>query len=233
VTPGLAARRAPWVQCGVDPTSAPAIAVLASGQGTNFEALVRAERSGLLRARIVTLLCDTPGAPALARARRLGVEAEVLPGGRFRTRLEDEAPWIAHLRAREVRAVALAGFMRRLHAPFLGAFPDRVLNLHPSLLPAFAGLDPIGRALAHGVRVTGCTVHLVTDEIDGGPIVAQACVDVRDDDDVPALAARIHDAEHALYPRALDRFLHEPWRREGRRIVFASNASAGAAGERG
>lgn len=221
----------------MDPTS-PAIAVLASGQGSNFEALVGAERSGLLRARIVTLLCDTPGAPALERARRLGVEAAVLPCGRFRTRIEDEAPWVAHLRARGVRVVALAGFMRRLHAAFLGAFADRVLNLHPSLLPAFAGLDPIGRALAHGVRVTGCTVHLVTDEIDGGPIVAQSCVAVRDDDDVPALAARIHDAEHALYPRALDRFLHEPWRRDGRRLVFGASAAAGsgpapAPGDRG
>jgi phosphoribosylglycinamide formyltransferase-1 len=205
--------------------SAPALAVLASGEGTNFEALVHAERRGDLGGRIVALLSDNPSAPALERARRLGIESLCPPPGRFRTRLEDETPWIEPLRA---RGVLLAGFMRRLHAPFLSAFDGRILNLHPSLLPAFPGLDAIGRAWRAGVRVTGCTVHLVTDALDAGPIVAQRAVEVRDDDTPDALAARIHAAEHALYPAAVRRFLTEPWRLDGARIVFERSRAEAA-----
>jgi phosphoribosylglycinamide formyltransferase-1 len=212
------------VDCGVL-TSLPAtIAILASGSGTNFEALARAARSGELGGDITVLLCDRPDAPVLDRARRLGIEALCPPAGRFRTRLEDERPWIEALRARSVGTVLLAGFMRRLHEPFLAAFPDRILNLHPSLLPAFPGLDAIRRAWEHGVRVTGCTVHLVTSELDGGPILAQRAVEVRAGETIEALEARIHEAEHRLYPATVRRYLAEPWRREGVRIVFGAGA---------
>src|SRR5262249_50204534 len=137
----------------------------ASGSGTNFESLALASSRGELGGRIAVLLCDRPSAPVLERANRLGIEALCPPAGRFRTRLEDEAPWIDALRARAAGTVLLAGVMRRLHEPFLAAFPDRILNLHPSLLPAFPGLDAVRRAWEHGVAVTGCTVHLVTAEV--------------------------------------------------------------------
>jgi phosphoribosylglycinamide formyltransferase 1 len=196
------------------------LAVLASGQGTNFEALARAAERGELGGTIALLATDRADAPALERARWLGVEALVLPSGGYRTRLEDEQPWIEALRTRGVDAVLLAGFMRRLHEPFLDSFAGRILNIHPALLPAFPGLDAIRRAWEHGVRVTGCTVHVVEDALDGGPIVAQAAVEVRDEDTLESLEARIHEAEHRLYPWAVRRFLEEAWRREGRRLVF-------------
>jgi phosphoribosylglycinamide formyltransferase-1 len=204
-------------------------AVLASGQGSNFEALADAARRGVLGARVAVLASDRSDAPALARARRLGVEALVLPCGRFRSRIEDETAWITALRERSVDVVLLAGFMRRLHAPFLAAFPDRVLNIHPSLLPAFPGLDAIVQALEHGVRVTGCTVHLVDESLDSGPIVAQSAVEIRDDETLESLTARIHEAEHRLYPWAVRRFCEEPWRRAGRRLTFERSRSGSRA----
>ena len=210
-------------------TSAPAnIAVLASGSGTNFEALALASARGEWRGRIVALLTDRPGAGVIERARRLGVEALCPPAGRFRTRIEDERPWLDALRARGVDTLLLAGFMRRLHETMLDAFPDRILNIHPSLLPAFPGLDAIRQAWEHGVRVTGCTVHLVTDEVDGGPILAQSAVEVRDGDTPASLEARIHEAEHRLFPATVRRFLAGPLRREGRRIVFGEGSGESA-----
>ena len=203
------------------------LAVLASGHGTNFEALAQAAQRGDLGGRIAVMITDRSDAPVLERARRLGVEPLVLPGGRFRTRLEDERPWVDALRARGVHVVLLAGFMRRLHDVFLGAYRDRILNIHPSLLPAFPGLDAIGRAWEHGVQVTGCTVHLVDDALDGGAIVAQSAVLVREDDTLEHLEARIHDAEHRLYPATVRRFLDTPWRIEGRRLRFADPAVRG------
>ena len=206
------------------------LAVLASGNGTNFEALALAARRGELGGRVALLLCDRPEARVIERARRLEVECVQPPTGRFRTRIEDEAPWLEELRRRGIEVLLLAGFMRRLHQTLLGAYPDAILNIHPSLLPAFPGLDAVAQALAHGVRVTGCTVHLVDADLDAGPIVAQEAVEVRDGDSESALAARIHEVERRLYPRAVRRFLTEPWRREGRRIVFgASRIEAGHA----
>ena len=202
------------------------LAVLASGNGSNFEALASAAQRGDWGGTIVALLCDVPGAFALERARRFGIEALTPPVGRFRTKLEDEGPWIAALHEREVDTVLLAGFMRRLHAPFLSAFAGRTLNLHPSLLPAFPGLDAIGQAWRHGARVTGCTVHLVEEGLDTGPIVAQAAVAVQDEDTLETLTARVHAAEHALYPAAVRRFLGEPWRIDGRRLVFGAGEVA-------
>jgi phosphoribosylglycinamide formyltransferase-1 len=205
------------------------LAVFASGLGSNFEALARAAGRGELPGRIVALLCDRPDAPAIERARRLGIETLCPPAGRFRTRLEDERPWLEALRGRGVEVILLAGFMRRLHGTLLEAFPERILNIHPSLLPAFPGLDAVARAWARGVRITGCTVHLVTPELDGGPIVAQAAVEVRDDESLESLGERVHDAEHRLYPEAVRRFLTEPWRREGSRLVFGRPIGTGHA----
>lgn len=194
--------------------------MFASGNGSNFESLAVAAAAGDLGGRIVALLCDRPGAPVLERARRHGIEALTPPAGAFRTRLADESSWLAPLRERRVDVVLLAGFMRRLHATLLGPFEGRLLNIHPSLLPAFPGLDAIGQAWRHGARVTGCTVHLVEDALDSGPIVAQAAVDVRDGDTRETLEARVHEAEHVLYPAAVRRFLLERWRVDGHRLVF-------------
>lgn len=207
-------------------TDPPRLAVLASGEGTNFQCLAEASARGALGGRIVALFCDRPGAPVIERAKRLGIEVVMPPVGRFRTRIEDEPAWLAALREREVGVVVLAGFMRRLHAPLLDAYRHRVLNLHPSLLPSFPGLDAIGQAFRHGVRLTGCTVHLVDDELDAGAILDQAAVPIRDDDTIETLEARVHAAEHALFPEAVRRFLTEPWRLEGRRIVWERGPAA-------
>ena len=198
------------------------IGVLASGSGSNFEALAAAAARGVLGGEIVVLLCDNPAALALERARRLGIPALTPPAGSFRTKLADERPWLEALAERAVDVVLLAGFMRRLHAPLLSAFAGRMLNIHPSLLPCFPGLDAIGQAWRAGARVTGCTVHLVEAALDGGPIVAQRAIDVHDDDTLAALESRMHAAEHALYPEAVRRFLGEPWSLDGRRLVFTS-----------
>jgi len=198
------------------------IAVFASGNGSNFEVLASAAARGALGGSIVTLFSDRPGAFAVERARRLGIESRVMPTGLFRSRIEDERPWLEALRERRVDVVLLAGFMRRLHAPLLEAFAGRMLNIHPSLLPSFPGRDAIAQAWTHGVRVTGCTVHLVEEAVDGGPIVAQRAVEVREDDTLETLEARLHAAEHALYPEAVRRFLCEPWTLAGRRLVFGT-----------
>ena len=208
------------IDCGVRTPRPLRLAVFASGNGTNFEALATTAAREVLGGTLVALLCDVPGAPVLDRARRHGIEALLPPVGRFRTRLEDERPWLALLRERRIDVVLLAGFMRRLHATLLPPFAGRMLNIHPSLLPAFPGLDAIGQAWRHGARVTGCTVHLVEDALDAGPILAQAAVEVRDGDTLAALEERVHAAEHALYPWAVRRFLTERWRLDGRRMCF-------------
>jgi len=200
-------------------------AVFASGNGGNFEALARDARAPGFPGRIAVLVCDHPGAFAIQRAKRLGIDVDLPPVGRFRTRIEDERPWLEALRARGVDAILLAGFMRRLHAPLLEAFAGRVLNIHPSLLPAFPGLDAIAQAFDHGVGVAGCTVHMVDGELDAGPIVAQAAVDVRDDDTIDSLSVRIHAAEHVLYPRAVRRYFGTPHRLEGRRLVYQTETA--------
>lgn len=212
------------------PSALPLLAVFASGRGSNFGALAEAARRGELGGEIRVLLCDQSGAPVLERARRLGIEALTPPTGRFRTRLEDERPWVDALRERGVGTLVLAGFMRRLHAPLLGAFAGRTLNIHPSLLPAFPGLDAIGRAWRAGVRVTGCTVHLVTDALDAGPILAQRAVEIGDDEPLESLEERLHAAEHALYPATVRRFLTEPGHVDGERWVWTPAVGAPRAG---
>ena len=204
--------------------------MFASGAGSNFEALARAAARGDLGGDIVVLLCDQPGARVLERARELGIESLALPSPAHRTRLDDERPWLHALQARDVTVVLLAGFMRRLHATLLEPFAGRMLNIHPSLLPAFPGLDAIGQAYRAGVPVTGCTVHLVEDALDAGPILEQAEVARRPGDTLGMLEARVHEAEHALYPAAVRRFLTEPWRVEAGRVRFGEGP--GLAGHR-
>lgn len=175
----------------------------------------------------MVLLSDRKDAGAVALARARGIPVELPATGPLRTRLvpEAEREWVACLRRHGVETVLLAGFMRILHGDFLGAFAGRVLNIHPSLLPAFPGVDAIARAFAHGACVTGCTVHLVEPAVDAGPILAQSAVPIREDDTLETLTERVHAAEHALYPRTVRDFLERPFALEGRRVRWHAPSS--------
>lgn len=179
------------------------VVILGSGRGSNAEAILQAQQAGKLgRARVVQLIADKPEAGILALGPRFGVPAAFVDPAPFKTKLEGEGEdrFIAAIRAAEADLVVLAGFMRVLKPRFLEAFAGKIINLHPSLLPSFPGLDGIGQAFRRGVKVTGCTVHYVTLEVDGGPILDQAVVRIEAGDSLESLAAKVHAAEHALLP---------------------------------
>lgn len=201
------------------------IGILLSGRGSNFLSIHAAIERGEIPAKIVLVASNLADAPGLAKARELGLPAVAIPHQGV-PRRDHDARMIEALRGAGAEWVCLAGYMRLLTADFVAAFRRRILNIHPSLLPAFPGLDAQAQALAHGVKVSGCTVHLVDEGLDSGPIVAQRCVPVRDDDTPGTLAARILHEEHAAYPEALRRLLAEPWRIEGRRLVFTASAGS-------
>lgn len=196
-----------------------AIGVLISGRGSNLQALIDAVQEGALDARIAVVISNRPSAAGLDRARDAGIETLVLDHRGFASRDAFDAAVASALLDRGVQLVCLAGFMRLVGEPLLAAFPNAILNIHPSLLPAFPGIDAQAQAIAHGVKVSGVTVHLVTGELDGGPIVAQAAVPVRDDDTPDTLAARILLEEHRVYPEAVRAVLAGGWRIEGRRFL--------------
>lgn len=178
------------------------VAVLASGRGSNFEALVKGDTSP----GVVTLvLSDNPEAPVLARAEELGIEGRYLYPGPRKSGFgpEEERTWADFLLHRGIRLVCLAGLMRILKGPLLDAFHGRIMNIHPSLLPAFPGLDAQGQALRYGVKVSGCTVHYVDRGIDTGPVILQKAVPVHPDDDPESLSLRILEEEHRQYPLAV------------------------------
>jgi len=181
------------------------VGVLASGRGSNFESLLDASRDGTLGARVVCLVTDNTEAVALAIAARAGLPAIVVDPGSRRARLapEVEQRIVQALGDHDVQLVCLAGFMRIVGPALLAAFPGAILNIHPSLLPSFPGLDAQAQALAHGVKVSGCTVHFVDAGVDSGPIVLQESVEVLDTDTPETLAARILECEHRIYPRAV------------------------------
>ena len=184
------------------------VVILGSGRGSNAEAILQAQQAGQLgRARVVALFSDKPDAGILALGPRFGVPASYLDPAPFKTKLEGEgeARFIAAIRACAPDLVVLAGFMRVLKPGFLAAFAGKIINLHPSLLPSFPGLDGIGQAFRRGVKVTGCTVHGVTAEVDGGPILDQATVRVVPGETLETLAAKVHAAEHALLPAVIAR----------------------------
>ena len=195
------------------------IGVLLSGRGSNFLALHAAVERGDVPARIVLVASNVEDAPGLAKARELGLPAMSIPHKGVPRREHDEKV-VAALREAGADWVCLAGYMRLLSPDFIAAFRQRIVNIHPSLLPAFPGLDAQAQALAHGVKVAGCTVHLVDEGLDSGPIVVQRAVPVLDGDTERTLAARILEAEHQAYPEALRRLLTEPWRMDGRRLIF-------------
>ena len=179
------------------------LGVLISGRGSNLAAILSAIDDGALPARVALVVSNKPDAAGLARAAAAGIPTRVIPHGAYPDRAAFDAALVAALRDAAVSVVVLAGFMRLLTPVFLDAFPDRVVNIHPALLPAFPGVDAQAQAFAYGARVTGCTVHLVDAGTDTGPVIAQAAVPILDGDDRDALAARILPREHELLVRAL------------------------------
>ncbi len=188
----------------------PQLAVLGSGKGSNFVALQEAILAGRLAAEVAVVISDLPNAPILARAEAFGLPTVTLPFSPFRTKLspEGESALVDILHDCGVEWVVLAGYMRVVKEPLLGAFPNRIINIHPSLLPAFKGLRAWEQALAAGVKETGCTVHFVNQDIDAGEIIAQQRVPVLEGDTPETLHARIQEAEHELYPAALGKVFH-------------------------
>lgn len=197
------------------------IAVLISGRGSNLQALIDAIAEGRLDAQIAVVISNRAQAQGLERARAAGIETLVLDHRGFPTRDVYDAQLARELTQRNIRLVCLAGFMRLIGAPLLEAFPEAILNIHPSLLPAFPGVNAQQQAIDHGVKVSGVTVHLVTRELDGGPIILQSAVPVLDDDTDESLSVRILVEEHRLYPEAVRIVLDGGWRVEGRRFVRA------------
>jgi phosphoribosylglycinamide formyltransferase-1 len=197
------------------------VGILLSGRGSNFRALHAAMAGGSMPAEIALVVSNRADAPGLAAARELGLETALLPHRGEPSREAHDEKIVAALRARGVEWVCLAGYMRLLSPVLVRAFPQRILNIHPSLLPAFPGLEAQRQALEYGVAVTGCTVHLVDEELDHGPIVAQRTVTVEHGDSVETLSARILEQEHQAYPEALKWLLSRAWSVEGRRLLFS------------
>ena len=181
------------------------IGVLGSGKGSNLQSIIDNVAAGRIPAKIACVISDVEDAYILERARKHGIEALYIPPGRYKTRLDKdaEAEYIKCLKDRGVKLVVLAGFMRMLKEDFVEAFPNRVINIHPSILPAFRGLEAWKQALDYGVRYAGCTVHFLELGMDTGPIIMQAVVDVKDDDTPETLHQRIQVEEHRIYPEVI------------------------------
>ena len=197
------------------------LGVLGSGRGSNYVAIADAIAAGKLPAEVAIVLSDVESAGILAQARERGVPAQFIPPGKFRTKLEDEAElaMVEALRMARVDLIVLAGFMRVLKGEFLRAFEGRIVNVHPSLLPSFPGLQAWKQALDHGVKVAGCTVHFVDAGVDSGAIIGQQPVPVLDQDTAESLHERIQSAEHALYPQCVAAIARGEIRVAGRRVV--------------
>ena len=202
------------------------LGVLISGRGSNLQAIIDAIAERRLDASIAVVISNQESAGGLERARRAGIETLTLSHRGWPSREDYDRALVSELRKRDVRLVCLAGFMRKFSAVMIEAFPNAVLNIHPSLLPSFPGLHPQQQALDHGVKTSGVTVHFVTDDLDAGPIIVQRAVPVRDDDTEETLAARILVEEHHAYPEAIALVLDGGWRIEGRRVVRSTTAAA-------
>src|SRR5688572_3729785 len=213
----LKRRAVPEMAIPVENTPVP-LAILISGRGSNMRAIGEAVAEGRLRAVVRVVLSDREDAAGLQWAREAGIDTVVLTPAQFESREAYDRALVDALKTRGVRLVCLAGFMRLVGPVFCDAFPLAVLNVHPSLLPAFPGMDAQAQALAHGVKVSGCTVHFVDEGLDAGPIIAQEAVPVREGDTVDMLSARILEAEHRTYPHAVGLVASGRVRVEGRRV---------------
>jgi phosphoribosylglycinamide formyltransferase-1 len=194
------------------------LGILLSGRGSNFMAIADNVAAGRIPAEIAVVISNRPNAPGLAEAERRGLPTRMIPSKGLEREQYDRQV-VAVLQEREVDLVCLAGFMRLLSPCFVSAFPNRILNIHPSLLPAFPGLDAQRQALEYGVKMTGCTVHFVDENLDAGPIVIQSAIPVLDEDTPDTLSARILSEEHRAYSEAIKIVLSGAWRIEGRRVV--------------
>lgn len=216
----------------VEPTIAPdanranrRVGVLISGRGSNLQAIIDAIADRKLNAQLAVVISNRADAAGLKRARQANVETLVLDHTdktKFATREDYDRELARQLKQRQVRLVCLAGFMRLLTKEFLDAFPHAIVNIHPSLLPAFPGTNAQYQAWEHGAKWTGATVHLVNEQLDGGPIVLQEPVPIKDGDDLDTLSARILEREHHLYPLAIQLLLNGGWRIEGRRFIASA-----------
>ena len=202
------------------------LGVLISGRGTNLQAIIDAIRDGQLDAAVGVVISNRDDAAGLDRAHKAGIETVCLPHRSAPSRDEHDRAIVRELQARNVGLVCLAGYMRLVGAPLLDAFPNAIVNIHPSLLPAFPGTDAQRQAIEHGVKVSGVTVHLVTADLDGGPVIVQRAVPVYDDDSPDSLAARILREEHRAYPEAVKILLDGEWTIEGRRFLRSRNAAS-------
>lgn len=194
------------------------LGILLSGRGSNFEAIADNVAAGKIHAEIAVVLSNKPNAPGLQRAKERGIPAECIPS-RGLEREEYDRQVVARLKQAQVDVVCLAGYMRLLSAYFVEQFPNRILNIHPSLLPSFPGLEAQKQAIEHGVKFSGCTVHLVDERLDAGPILVQAIVPVLDDDTEETLSERILQEEHRVYTDAIHLVLSGKFRVEGRRVI--------------
>jgi phosphoribosylglycinamide formyltransferase-1 len=194
-------------------------AVFCSGQGTNLQAMRDAARKKRLAAKPALVVCDNPRAYAVKRAKRAGIPAAVFDPKDFPSKKAFEAAIIRELERRGIKLIALAGYMRILSDGFVRKYRNRIINVHPALLPAFKGGQAIKDAIQYGVKVTGPTVHFVTEEVDAGPIILQDTCPVKDNDTEAELLARVHKLEHSIYPRAIDLFARGKLKLRGRKVI--------------
>ncbi len=202
------------------------IAIFASGNGTNFSALITAIKRKRIKVRPALLICDNPDAFVIRRAQKAGVPVALIRREDFSDRDAFEDALIGALETHTIKGIILAGFMRVLSARFVARYKHRILNIHPSLLPAFKGAHAIRDAFEYGAKVTGVTVHFVDEKVDHGPIILQQAVVIRDNDTLESLEAKIHKTEHALYPEALRLFAEGRLRVQERRVVVSSRHSS-------
>ncbi len=201
------------------------IGILVSGRGTNLQAIIDAIQEGELNADIAVVLSNKKDAPALERAQKQGIETAYFDPKQFASKKEYDLTLAGELKKRRVDLVCLAGYMRILNPEFIGMFPDKIINIHPSLLPAFPGLDVQQKAIDYGVKFSGCTVHFVNEEVDGGPIILQAVVPVLPSDDATILAERILIQEHLIYPRAIQMIVENRLHIENRKVSYKESVS--------
>jgi phosphoribosylglycinamide formyltransferase 1 len=202
------------------------IGVLVSGRGTNLQAIIDAIENGELNAGIAVVLSNKKDAPALERAQKKGIETAYMDPKQFASKKEYDLALAGELKNHRVDLVCLAGYMRILNPEFIAMFPDKIINIHPSLLPAFPGLDVQQRAIDSGVKFSGCTVHFVNEEVDGGPIILQAVVPVLPSDDAGTLSGRILIQEHLIYPRAIQMIAENRLHIENRKVSYKESVSS-------
>jgi len=194
------------------------IAVFASGRGSNFNAINKAVKSGQIKARLALLVCDNPDALVIHKAKRLGIKVALVQSRDFASKKDFEARIIAHLENENIGLIVLAGFMRILSVRFVKKYKNRIINIHPSILPSFKGAEGIRDAYDYGVKVTGVTVHFVDQKMDHGPIILQAPVMIDENDTLKSLEEEIHKQEHKLYPQAIQLFIEKRLKIKGRKV---------------